>query len=80
MVVLALWLSDKLIIGEYHIPSLIMHKSLSTGIYVDCRNKAKAIYIYKSCDICDVNNYRSVFFRPILRNIIERHIHDSLFA
>ena len=34
--------------------------------------------IFKSGDICDINNYRPVSILPILSKIIERHVHNSL--
>ena len=40
---------------------------------------AKVTALFKSGDLSDVNNYGPISVLPVLSEIIERHVYDSLF-
>ena len=58
----------------------ICNLSLSGYTFPDEWKKAKVTPIFKSGDKSDVGNYRPISVLPIVSKIIERAVHDQLYA
>ena len=58
----------------------ICNLSLSGSTFPDEWKKAKVTPIFKSGDKSDVGNYRPISVLPIVSKIIERAVHDQLYA
>ena len=54
--------------------------SMKTSIFPDDWKKAKVTPIFKSGDRSDVGNYRPISILPIVSKIIERAVHNQLYA
>ena len=53
---------------------------MKTSIFPDDWKKAKVTPIFKSGDRSDVGNYRPISILPIVSKIIERAVHNQLYA
>lgn len=60
--------------------SRLINYSISTGVFPQRWKTAEVTPLFKSGDSSDASNYRPISILPALSKIIERHIHDSLYA
>ena len=58
----------------------ICNLSLNNSIFPDKWKKAKVTPIFKSGDKSNVSNYRPISVVPIISKIIERYVHNQLYA
>ncbi len=58
----------------------ICNLSLNTSKFPDDWKKAKVTPIFKSGDKSNVSNYRPISVLPIISKIIERNVHNQLYA
>ena len=58
----------------------ICNLSLNNSIFPDNWKKAKVTPIFKSGDKSNVSNYRPISVLPIISKIIERNVHNQLYA
>jgi hypothetical protein len=71
----------KLIKHEISHPlSLLINKSLHTGIFPDSMKIAKVLPLYKKGDLHDVNMYRPISLLPVLSKVLEKVVNQQLFA
>ena len=60
--------------------SAICNTSITTGVFPKEWKQAKVIPLFKSGDSNIFTNYRPISVLPVLSKILERHVHDSLYA
>ena len=60
--------------------SRLINYLISTGTFPQRWKTAKVMPLFKSGNPSDPSNYRLICILPILSKIIERHVHDSLYA
>ena len=58
----------------------LINLSLSTGKFLQRWKSAKVLPLFKGGDAHEPSNYRPISVLPFLSKIIERHLHDSLYA
>jgi retron-type reverse transcriptase len=59
--------------------TILINKSLSTGIVPDLLKTAKVIPVYKAKDTEQLNNYRPISLLPTISKILEKIIHKRLY-
>jgi hypothetical protein len=59
--------------------TILINKSLSTGIVPDLLKTAKVIPVYKAKDKEQLNNYRPISLLPTISKILEKIIHKRLY-
>ena len=62
-----------------HPISLLINKSLSTGIVPNSMKLAKVIPIYKSKDSKLFSNYRPISLLPTLSKLLEKVVHRRVY-
>ena len=60
--------------------TLIINNSIQSGIFPSSWKIAKLFPVYKNGDASDINNYRPISILTSVSKLIERHVHDHLYA
>ena len=62
-------------------PSLtaIFNRSISTGVFLHDRKKARVSPLFKNGSKLELNNYRFISVIPLIANIYEKPVYDQLY-
>ena len=58
----------------------LLNYSINSAVFPRTRKTAKVTPQFKRGDPSDVNNYRPIPVLPVLSKIVERHVHNNLYA